>query len=303
MRILATDIGGTHLRAAILESRDGTWDVGPVKDSRTPHSLDEVLATLQPLARETEGIAIGVAGSVREHRRVLESGNIPFIQKQAVDIGGIVSEKLGKPCLVFNDMEAALAGELVAGTLRGCRWAFMDTVSTGWGGALLLNGEIVAAEPGHTPSGLLENRRDAYGHVDCNEAHFSGSQVEDRVRHILKQKKIPVPQDRSPNVLADEAVQRGEPWAVELYRYIAEGIGRAWVYRLNLIPRIEKIAYQGGFLIPAMELPVFRDALRDTIRTWTMYPETHTDIPIERARADHGALLGAAHLFRSSKSS
>lgn len=140
----------------------------------------------------------------------------------------------------------------------------------------------------------MEERYCGLGHPDCNEAHFSGRQVETRVRLILKQKRIPIPTDRHPLALADDAVRRGEPWAVELYRYVAEGIGRAWAYRLKLIPKTEKIVYTGGFLIPAMDLAVFHDAIRDTIRLWS--PDL-ADLPIERARAEHGALLGAVHLF------
>ncbi|TSC72084.1 MAG: hypothetical protein G01um101438_712 [Parcubacteria group bacterium Gr01-1014_38] len=299
MQILAADIGGTHARAAVLTSTGGTLErVGEVRDDPTPQTLEGFLQWLRPLAQETEGIALAIAGVVLNHQRVRSSPNIPFIKQNVLDLGAEIHRATGKPCVLFNDMEAALAGELVAGALKGCRWAFMDTVSTGWGGALLLNGEIVAAEPGHTPSGLFEGRRCGLGHAeDCNEAHFSGGQVEERVRLILKQKKITIPKGTHPNALADAAVTHGERWAVELYRYVAEGIGKAWAYRLNLIPKIEKIVYTGGFLVPAMKLSLFRDTVRQTIQTRTSFPELHRDLPIEQARAEHGALRGAAHLY------
>lgn len=302
MRILATDIGGTRARAALVEKRgsDG-WEVGIVREIRTPQTTAGLLRWLKERAADAEGVALGIAGSIRDHRYARNSPNVPFIRSTPMDLGGQITNALRKPCVVVNDMEAALAGEVSAGVLRGCRWAMMDTVSTGWGGALLLDEEIVAGEPGHTPSGLLENRECGLGQKDCNEAHFSGSQVEQRVRLILRQKKIPVPKDRSPNALADEAVKRGESWATELYRYVAEGIGRAWAYRLNLIPRMETIVYQGGFLIPAMELSLFRDTLRATITAWTLFPDLHNEIPIERARAEHGALIGAAEIFLANR--
>ncbi len=299
MRILATDIGGTHARAALVEKlKPGAWSVGPLYETKTPTTAGELLQWLKERAADAEGIALGIAGSIRDHRVVRNSPNISFMKGPPTDLGAQVTERLNTSCVLANDMEAALTGEVSAGVLRGCHWAMMDTVSTGWGGALLLNGDIVAGEPGHTPSGLFENRQCGLGQAaDCNEAHFSGAQVEERVRLILQQKKIPVPNDRSVNALSDEAVRRGERWATELYRHIAEGIGRAWAYRLNLIPRIEKIAYQGGFLLPAMELPLFRDTIRATIRTWTLFPDLHNEIPIERAQAAHGGLIGAAEIF------
>ncbi len=302
MRILATDIGGTHARAAFVEKRGpGGWDIGAVREIRTPRTAAGLLRWLKERAADAEGCALGIAGSIRDHRYARNSPNILFIRSTPMDLGGQITNALRKPCVVVNDMEAALAGEVSTGVLRSCRWAMMDTVSTGWGGALLLNGEIVAGEPGHTPSGLFENRECRLGQKDCNEAHFSGSQVEQRVRLILKQKKIPIPKNRSPNALAVEAVGAGEPWATELYRHVAEGIGRAWAYRLNLIPRIETIVYQGGFLIPAMELSLFRDTVRATIQAWTLFPDLQNKIPIERARAEHGALIGAAHIFLASR--
>lgn len=302
MRILATDIGGTRARLASADKRSAVgWAIGPVQEVPTPQTAVGFRQWLAEHAADADGVALGIAGSIRDHRYARNSPNVPFIRSAPMDLGGQITKALRKPCIVVNDMEAALAGEVSAGVLRGCRWAMMDTVSTGWGGALLLDGEIVAGEPGHTPSGLFENRACGLGQKDCNEAHFSGSQVEQRVRLILRQKKIPVPKDRSPNALADEAVKRGEPWATELYRYVAEGIGRAWVYRLNLIPRVEKIAYQGGFLVPAMALPLFRDTVRATIRAWTLFPDLHHDLPIERARAEHGALVGAAEIFLANR--
>ena len=298
MRILAADTGGTHARTALLTKANGTIEfTGTVRDDPTPQALEELLRWIAPLSKDADGIALAIAGVVLDNQRVRSSANISFIKQNVLDLGAEIHRATGKLCVLFNDMEAALAGELVSGALKGCRWAFMDTVSTGWGGALLLNGEIVAAEPGHTPSGLFEGRRCGLGHKDCNEAHFSGGQVEERVRLILKQKKITIPKGTHPNALADAAVTHGERWAVELYRYVAEGIGKAWAYRMNLIPRIEKIVYTGGFLAPAMELPLFRDTLRQTIQTWTSFPELHRDLPIEQARAEHGALRGAAYLY------
>jgi glucokinase len=313
MRILATDIGGTNARAALIELRSKNHEVRNIHERPTPESREELLSWLEPFARDADAIALAIAGVVRDHRFVRNAPNIPFIEANEIDLGGEVADKLKKPCTVFNDMEAALAGEVAAGALKDVRWAFMDTVSTGWGGALLLNGAIVASEPGHTPSGLFENRQCILGHTDCNEAHFSGRAVEERVRLILKAHppsrrptgqaaktaagKSRSPKDVNPNQIADEAVRNGEPWATELYRYVAEGIGRAWAYRLTLIPTIEKIVYTGGFLVPAMEIPLFRDTVRQTIASWT---PASKDIPIERARAEHGALLGTVFLLRQS---
>lgn len=128
-----------------LRAPSSNWNVGVIDDIATPSTLPAFLEWLRSLAAGTGGVAVGIAGRIQDHRIVQNSPNIPFVGQTAVDLGTAVKEEMNLSCVVVNDMEAALAGELVTGALKGCRWAFMDTVSTGWGGALLLDGQIIAA--------------------------------------------------------------------------------------------------------------------------------------------------------------
>ena len=92
---------------------------------------------------------------------------------------------LGKKVAISNDMEAATEGEMARGILKQFTWAIFDTISTGWGGNLILNGLRVDSEPGHANVRFDSPYRCGSGHVGCREALYSGSGMERRIEECL----------------------------------------------------------------------------------------------------------------------
>jgi predicted NBD/HSP70 family sugar kinase len=235
--------------------------------------------------------------------------NIPFLSHQ--NLKKWVEEEIKKPCVVINDMEAALAGEVEKGVLQGCEWAIFDTLSTGWGGALLLNGVEVPGEPGHINAGFDLDFVCGCTRVGCNEARYAGGAVGRRVRRIMERRGKPIEDDddadkcRTPEGDIDAAkfltkkAEKGVDWAVQLYREVGEGIGRAWANVLNRIPLIEKIVYMGSFGIHGMQF--MKEAIVNTIRRITMFPDEHWNIPIVPSEAENGPLYGAVRVYRRIK--
>jgi predicted NBD/HSP70 family sugar kinase len=255
---------------------------------------------------DCEGIAFAVAGPVTNHESMKDVANIPFLSHQ--NLKKWVEEEIKKPCVVINDMEAALAGEVEKGVLQGCEWAIFDTLSTGWGGALLLNGVEVPGEPGHINAGFDLDFVCGCTRVGCNEARYAGGAVGRRVRRIMERRGKPIEDDddadkcRTPEGDIDAAkfltkkAEKGVDWAVQLYREVGEGIGRAWANVLNRIPLIEKIVYMGSFGIHGM--PFMKEAIVNTIRRITMFPDEHWNIPIVPSEAENGPLYGAVRVYR-----
>src|SRR3989344_7879025 len=141
---LLFDIGGTKMRVAY--SRDGHAFEEP-RIVATPQNFAVGMQTIERTARELSagrplrGVAGGIAGSLDESKeKVFRAGNL--------------SDWAGKPLKkelekifhteVFLENDAALGalGEAVAGVGKGKAIVAYLTISTGVGGARIVNGEI-----------------------------------------------------------------------------------------------------------------------------------------------------------------
>ncbi|PZS35841.1 MAG: sugar kinase [Pseudonocardiales bacterium] len=187
--LLAIDIGGTKTALALASSAPCTRDVFLTRRRfRTPDSAAATLAALLPAARELigdrelAGIGVSFGGQVRtdeapRFRSLVISG------WEALDVTAQFAAAFGDvPTLVANDGEAAARGEYVSlpTEAAGADLAYI-TVSTGVGGAFLLNGRPhrgrhgLAAEVGHIP--LRSEGRCPCGGTGHLEAFASGPAI------------------------------------------------------------------------------------------------------------------------------
>jgi len=153
---IAVDLGGTNLRAALVDS-DATILVHTA--TRTPTTgpsgqviTAAIIARIEALLETTEGrevTAIGVAsaGPLDLGRGwVTNSPNIAF---PVVEITGPLRERFGLPVALINDARAGILGECWAGAARGSEDAVYVTLSTGIGGGVVANGHLLLGMSGN----------------------------------------------------------------------------------------------------------------------------------------------------------
>jgi glucokinase len=166
--VLALDLGGTHIRAAVVTD-DGSRLA--VVRGRTPISdgpaaiLDACEAALCKVKVQAggdvedalAGIGISTPGPLDPWRGVvLETPNMgrEFVD---VPIAAEMSRRLGLPAFLERDTNVAALGEMAFGAAQDCPDFIYLTVSTGVGGAIVSEGRIfhgpdgTAGELGHTP--------------------------------------------------------------------------------------------------------------------------------------------------------
>ena len=219
---------------------------------------------------------MAVAGPLSDDRtRIFTCPNLPFISDTRPgewELGPLS----GLPFALANDLEAAAAGEVRWGRHRlRERCALLDTLSTGWGGALILRGEVWPGEPGHNPYELGGGAPCGCGRQGCYEAYFSGSAAARRVRESLAASGRSLPPDEDPNRILGEAAAAGEPWARALLAEIATGIGLNWGSALNRLSRLDLILYMGGFAVAMM--PYLLPTIRATIARVSRFPRHASD--------------------------
>ena len=154
--ILACDLGGTRLRAALVDP-DGT--VRSKKVIPTPPDDPGALArvmrqVLDGAKGSTPGAVVGVPGPVDYSRG--EALNLPNLPHWKGHLSAErLSTELGLPVLMANDADLAALGEHRYGAGRGYQDVLYVTSSTGVGagailGGRLLRGALSLAEIGHT---------------------------------------------------------------------------------------------------------------------------------------------------------
>lgn len=141
-RVLAIDLGGTNLRAAVH-----TGDVGvltPQVREPAPQNLDAFLARVRALAvaGEAEALGLAVPGLV-EGSVCRWIPNLPWLD--GVDIAALFPDMR---VAVGNDAQIALLAEAAQGAAKGVSDAILLAIGTGIGSAVLANGRIVAGAHG-----------------------------------------------------------------------------------------------------------------------------------------------------------
>lgn len=180
MTVLALDIGGTKLAAALVDDDCHIIERKecPTPASKTPQALTASLeALLSPLAHRAQRVAAASTGII--HQGVLTAIN-------PANLGGLahfplqetVSRITHLPCLALNDAQAAAWAEYRALEEPVEEMVFI-TVSTGVGGGIVSGGQLLmgngglAGHLGHTladPNGP----RCGCGRIGCVEAIASG---------------------------------------------------------------------------------------------------------------------------------
>jgi glucokinase len=194
--IAAIDIGGTKIALGLagLDGRPLPFRRFPTRVERGPQPIiDEAVNELEHMAAEARAriVAVGIGcGGPLDRRRglILSPPNLPGWDE--FPIVKQIEERFGVPVLLDNDANAAALGEHVYGAGRGVRNLVYITISTGIGGGLIINDQLVhgtgdgAGEVGHmvvAPGG----RPCGCGARGCLEAFCSGTSIARRAAESL----------------------------------------------------------------------------------------------------------------------
>lgn len=139
------DIGATKMRVGAVRGGALT-DIHIVN---TPREPKEGMRTLLSLAREAshgENITsfVGCAAGLVHHGVLLKAPNIPLWD--GLHLAEYIEKETGAPLALFNDAALVGLGEYVHGAGKGSRVMAYVTVSTGVGGARIVDGAIDSGE-------------------------------------------------------------------------------------------------------------------------------------------------------------
>ncbi len=307
--VFAADLGGTHLRAALIDDRGR---VHYRHKSRTPaaKTADEIVNALVTAARECEehcqesagtigAISIAVPGTVNA-----DAGSIVQMPKllclEGFPLAGALSKELSLPAFLENDANAAAVGEMWLGAARGRQSIVCVTLGTGVGAGIILEGKLwrgasgSAAEFGHTWVDPFADDPCNCGSRGCLELYASASAI---VR-MARAARARYPNSVLPangEFTAEEVYSagvKGDELAVEIFRRMGDYLGVGLANLMSIL-NPEMIVIGGG---AAAGWDLFAEAMNRRIAQRS-FPLSAMRIPVVRAECgDDAGLLGAARL-------
>lgn len=303
---IAADIGGTQLRVAVYpaigikplhEKRISTKGQGSAVER-----LVSLIHELWPAGETVLAISAGAPGQV-DHKTgvVISAPNIPGWAY--LNLRKALEDRFFVPAFVNNDANLAALGEWQYGAGRGYHDLIYITISTGIGGGVILNDQLLlgahglATEIGHViidPNGPLCGCGKR-GHL---EAFASGTGIAAYVRAQLEQGR---PSSLKGNThptareIAD-AAKAGDSLAMEAYLRAAEYMGMGLANYLHLFnPSI--IVIGGGV---SRSGPFFWNAICTAMQKYALLEDYYKElILVPAALGDDCGLLGALAMARA----
>lgn len=194
MRVLALDIGGTKIAAAMVD-RWGrvshrhqcatlAHQGGLAVLERVINLAQEVLAGWQAAGHELPvAVGIGTGGQVDPVSGSILSATDVLPAWAGTPLKSAMQSALNLPVAVDNDVNATGIGEATHGAGRGARNLLVVAVGTGIGGAVIIDGQVVhghsglAGHVGHVSIDALHGKRCNCGSVGCVEMYASGPAI------------------------------------------------------------------------------------------------------------------------------
>lgn len=155
---IGIDLGGTNVRTLLVDENGKAYS--EVKDmteaSKGPeYVFEKICGQIDALdltacggLKGVEGIGIGVPGPVDTVNKVMVMAtNLPGFENY--QICHKLQDKYNIPAFIDNDANVAGLAEAVLGAGKGYPIVYYTTISTGIGGALVVNGKLVSGGRGH----------------------------------------------------------------------------------------------------------------------------------------------------------
>ena len=306
---IAVDIGGTQLRAAVFpdgETKPSFSKRIPTrsKDQSAVDRLLDLLAACWPSEGTVKGIGLAAPGPTNTRLGVIYSApnisgwvNLPLAQ--------IVRDRFKVPTILGNDANMAALGEWKFGAARGYNYVLYITISTGIGGGIIDDGELVMGANGLAGEiGHITVQADGplcgcgqHGHL---ETFASGTAIANFVREQLAQ-GVPSSLSEISNPTARDvslAAESGDTLAVNALTRAGKYLGHAIADFLHMYnPSI--IVLGGGV---SRSGPHLIEPMRAAIGERVMAPEYLHNLTITTAAlGDDAGLMGALALAHTAK--
>lgn len=304
---IAIDLGGTHLRTALIDRSGTIADVKRVEtqaDAGPDAGITQIANATRSVLDEASstgivGIGIAAPGPV-DHKRGLVKSPPNLAGWGEVALADRVEALLDVPVCLGNDANLAALGEHRYGAGQGFANVIYVTVSTGIGGGIIVDNELLlgerglAAEVGHIPL-VVEGPLCPCGNRGHLEALASGPSIAREARAALQrgiESSLASLGHELTAVDVTDAARAGDHLAKEVLARAGRFLGLGFVTLVHLFDT-ERFVIGGG-VSNAGDLLL--EPARHTAREHVMKPYRDTFDVVLAELGDDVGLMGAAAL-------
>jgi glucokinase len=233
--ILGIDIGGTSTKLGLVKDgkviRHGRIPTAGTDENVFADAIADEARRMSEAPGEITAIGIGAPNGNQNSGCIELSANLPW--KGIVPLAKMLSDRLGKRCVLGNDANAAGLGEWRYGAGRGCTDLLVVTLGTGLGSGFIVNSQLLigtfgnAGELGHITL-VIDGRECGCGRKGCLETYTN---IQGIRRTFLEQggdEKILKEEGVLP---VANALKAGDPIALKAFdltaRWLAIGLANA----------------------------------------------------------------------------
>jgi glucokinase len=292
---IGIDLGGTNVRVGLVDEKGKILDViqEPTEaDKGHINTINKMKQMIERLikGKKVKGIGIGAPGPLDFKKGVILSPpNLPGWDE--IPLVKILEEHFKVNVYLNNDANVAGLAEAIAGSGVGYESVYYMTVSTGIGGALILNKQLFNGANGYAGEiGNMIVEPNGYKHNNLNPGSFeglaSGTSIERRakVRFGIEGRAKQV------FLLAEQGNQEAQSVIDETVQYLAMGIAN-----ITHVVNPELFVVGGG----VMESKQFiLTPLQEKVKEY-VYPQLASSIKIvPTALGGQAGVIGAAMLVK-----
>jgi Transcriptional regulator/sugar kinase len=196
---IGIDLGGTNVRTLLVDETGKSYSEvkdATERDNGPDYVCSKIIRQIENLdynvcggMENIEGIGIGVPGPVDTvNGTMIMATNLPGFENYP--ICEKLSTRFNMPVFIDNDANVAGLAEALLGAGKGKPTCYYVTISTGIGGAFVVNGQLVSGGRGHAGEiGNIIVKNNGYKHGGLNpgaaEGECSGTAITRKGKEIL----------------------------------------------------------------------------------------------------------------------
>lgn len=303
---IGIDVGGTNLRAGVVDPSGTVIDAVTVPTPREPAALDDALVDVIGVLsgrHEVAAVGLAVAGFIsREQDLVRFAPHLPWRDSRVPER---LSGRIGLPVFLEHDANSAAWGEVFFGPASAGHNVAVVAIGTGIGAALLVEGRMyrgsngVAPELGHLPL-VPDGRPCECGKRGCFERYCSGTALATTASEMIaadpdRYTALAALDGPMTGAAVAEAAAAGDPLALDVMADFARWLGVG----LSIVADVfdpDLIVVAGGV---AVSTPLFLDAARRRYAGLVTGAGHRRLARIRRSELGIGAaMIGAAEMAR-----
>ena len=243
--VIGLDLGGTNSVFGIVDRRGtiiASTSVKTQEQNDVEVYVDNCCTALKKIIEEVGGIekiqAMGIgAPDANYYTGIIDNpANLPW--KGEIPLAKMFSDRLGIPVALTNDANAAAIGEMAYGAAKGMKNFITNTLGTGVGSGIVVNGQLVyghdgfAGELGHVIVRRENGRQCGCGRKGCLETYCSATGVARTAREFLVARPEPsllrdIPAEEIVSKDVFDAAVRGDKLAQDIFEYTGRILGEA----------------------------------------------------------------------------